>query len=121
MHYNQFDICRATSVGAFFSLYETYNNYWKNKYIITKINRMYYNPSTFPSNRIPVVFSYNYAGLTNGSYWGLAYFNTTRGTYDFVLPIQETPVGFCESLPPSVIAKLPIGVPYNFKEYLKNC
>lgn len=121
MHCNPFNICQATSVGAFFSLYQTYYDYWKKKYEITKINRMYYNLSTSSSDRIPIVFSYNYAGLTNGSYWGLAYFNTYRGTYDFVLPIQETPVGFCEPLPSSVISKLPIGIQYNFKEYLKNC
>lgn len=113
------DICKATSRCAFFSLYQSYYNYWKKNYSITKINRMYYSSSSL-SQDDAIVFSYQYTGLTNGVYWGLAYFNPVTGNYTFALPIQPTQSP-CELLPQSVIAKLPIGVPYNFVEYIKNC
>ena len=81
---------------------------------------MYYDSSYLSSSSIPIVFSYNYTGQSNGSYWGLAYFNKHNGTYTFALPIQPAQTA-CEQLPPSVITKLPIGIVYNFVEYVKNC
>jgi hypothetical protein len=81
---------------------------------------MYYNTSFLNPSSIPIVFSYNYTGQSNGSYWGLAYFNQLNGSYTFALPIQSTQT-VCEPLTQSVIQKLPIGVTYNFKEYVKNC
>ena len=118
-HY-QFDICQATTRCAYFSLYQSYYAYWKKAYSITKINRMYYNSATNSTSSTAIVFSYNYAGLTTGSYWGLAYFNQYTGEYTFALPIQTTQ-NPCEPLTQSVIEKLPIGVRYNFVEYVKNC
>ena len=115
-----FDICQATTRCAFFSLYASYYKYWKKAYSITKINRMYYNTAATSPQDIAIVFSYNYVGQTTGSYWGLAYYNQYTGEYRFALPIQKTQYP-CEPLSQSVIEKLPIGVQYNFVEYLKNC
>jgi hypothetical protein len=81
---------------------------------------MYYNSAASYSNLVAIVFNYNYSGLSNGSNWGLAYFNTLTGEYTFKLPLQ-TVANYCEPLSPSVIQKLPIGVPYKFVEYVKNC
>lgn len=115
----QFDICQATSRCAYFSLYQSYYAYWKKSYSITKINRIYYNAAS-SSNSTAIVFSYNYAGLANGSYWGLAYFNQYTGQYTFALPLLSAQEP-CEPLSQSVIEKLPIGVRYNLVEYVKNC
>jgi len=117
--HHEFDICLATSHYAYFSLYQSYYQYWKKSYSIIKINRMYYNTSFLYPSSIPIVFSYNYTGQSNGSYWGLAYFNQLNGSYTFALPIQSTQT-VCEPLTQSVIQKLPIGVTYNFREYVKN-
>jgi hypothetical protein len=116
----QFDNCQATTSCAYFSLYQSYYAYWKKTYSITKINRMYYNAAFSSPTSIAIVFSYNYVGQTNGSFWGLAYFNPYSGQYTFALPLL-TAQNPCEQLSQSVIEKLPIGVRYNFVEYVKNC
>lgn len=120
-YHHQFDICQATTRCAFFSLYQSYYAYWKKAYSITKINRMYYNSATtYSAADTAIVFSYNYVGKTNGSYWGLAYFNQYTGEYTFALTVQ-TAQNPCEPLPQGVVEKLPIGIQYNFVEYVKNC
>jgi len=81
---------------------------------------MYYNTASSSPSSTAIVFSYNYAGLTTGAYWGLAYFNQFTGEYTFALPLL-TAQNPCEQLSQTVVEKLPIGVQYNFVEYVKNC
>jgi len=114
------DICKAITRCAFFSLYQSYYQYWKKIFSISRINRMYINATPSSNVETTVVFSYNYVGFTSGSFWGIALFNKITGLYTFKGSIQRT-VDPCETLPQSVIAQLPIGVDYDLVQYVNNC
>jgi hypothetical protein len=114
------DVCKATTRCAIFSLYQSYYQYWKKIYSISRINRMYSNATPSSNVETTVVFSYNFVGLKSGSFWGIALFNKITGLYTFKSSIQPT-VEPCELLPQSVIAQLPIGVDYDLVQYVNNC
>lgn len=118
-----FQLCEAITQCAFFSLYQSFYLFGNKEFSITRINRMYYNATCTLTPETAIVFSFNYISAAgSGSYWGLAFFNIITGLYTYnapLIPISQFP---CEFIPTTTILPLlPIGVTYDFVQYVNNC